>query len=96
MDATQTIARYWDRELACSIVCGAVFAMPAWDWIRTCARGLRERLPIAWRPAAEASGLGLQLLVGGRHLQPIHLLPILGNPCPPTPMPPAHTLFGKR
>ena len=63
MDATQTIARYWDRELACSIVCGAVFAMPAWDWIRTCARGLRERLPIAWRPAAEASGLGLQLLV---------------------------------
>ena len=63
MDATQTVARYWTHELACSIVFGALFAMPAWDWIRACARGLRDRLPEAWRPAAEATGLGLQLFL---------------------------------
>ena len=62
MDPSETLARYWSNELACSLVCGAVFAMPAWDWIRTCARGLRERLPEAWRATAEAVGLGLQLL----------------------------------
>jgi alginate O-acetyltransferase complex protein AlgI len=62
-DTTQTVARYWSHELGCSIVSGAVFAMPAWDWIRNCAGGIRQRLPEGLQPAAEAVGLGLQLLL---------------------------------
>jgi len=57
------VARYWSHELACSIVCGLIFAMPAWGWICNCARGLQRRMPEVVQPAAQAAGMALQLFL---------------------------------
>jgi alginate O-acetyltransferase complex protein AlgI len=57
------VARYWSHELACSIICGAIFAMPAWGWIGRCARGLQRRLPEVLWPAAQVAGMALQLFL---------------------------------
>ncbi|MGB7747805.1 MAG: MBOAT family protein, partial [Verrucomicrobiia bacterium] len=59
----QKVARYWSHELACSIACGAVFAMPVWGWICKGTRGLQRRLPEALRPVAQAVGMALQLFL---------------------------------
>jgi alginate O-acetyltransferase complex protein AlgI len=57
------VARYWSHELACSILCGLIFAMPAWNWIGNCARGLQQRVPEVLQPATQTTGLALQLFL---------------------------------
>ncbi len=62
-NAGQKVARYWSRELAWALVVGAIFAMPTWGWIRSCAQGLQRRTPESLRPAMLAVGSGLELLL---------------------------------
>jgi alginate O-acetyltransferase complex protein AlgI len=57
------VARYWSHELACSIICGVIFATPVWGWICSGARGLQRRMPEVLRPAAQAAGMALQLFL---------------------------------
>jgi alginate O-acetyltransferase complex protein AlgI len=59
----QKIARYWSHELACSLVAGVVFAMPAWSWLQRGARRVEEWTPAALQPAARTAGQGLQLFL---------------------------------
>lgn len=61
MDPSQKVARYWNAELACSIGCGVIFAMPAWHWILRLGQTLRQRLPETIGVAVESVGLGLEL-----------------------------------
>jgi alginate O-acetyltransferase complex protein AlgI len=63
VDPNQKVARYWNAELACSIGCGALFAMPAWGWVLGWARAVRRRLPGVTGTVAETAGLGLELLL---------------------------------
>ncbi|MGD0615251.1 MAG: MBOAT family O-acyltransferase [Verrucomicrobiota bacterium] len=63
VDPNQKVARYWNAELACSIGCGVLFAMPAWEWILDRARAVRRLLPGMTGTVAETAGLGLELLL---------------------------------
>jgi alginate O-acetyltransferase complex protein AlgI len=40
-----------------------MFAMPAWDWIRSSARTVQRWVPAALQPATQAVGQGLQLFL---------------------------------
>jgi alginate O-acetyltransferase complex protein AlgI len=59
----QKVARYWSHELACVLILGVIFALPTWSGLRRNAGDLQRRLPAAWQPAAQAAGLGLQLVL---------------------------------
>jgi alginate O-acetyltransferase complex protein AlgI len=61
--AGQRIARYWSNELGFALVCGAIFSMPAWNWVVESARRIHGRMPVLLRPVAQAAGLGVQFLL---------------------------------
>lgn len=63
VDPAQKLARYWTHELGWCMLFGVVFAMPAWDWLRTRARAVQEWVPGALQPATQAVGLGVQLFL---------------------------------
>jgi alginate O-acetyltransferase complex protein AlgI len=63
VDPSQKVARYWNAELACSVGCGVIFAMPTWHWILGWGRAVRRQLPGVMGTVAESAGLGLELVL---------------------------------
>jgi alginate O-acetyltransferase complex protein AlgI len=63
VDPNQKVARYWNSELMWSLIGGAVFAMPAWSWVRNFAGRAQDRIPAALQPTTQAFGLGLELFL---------------------------------
>ena len=63
VNPAQKIARYWSNELGWCIALGVVFAMPAWDWLRSGTRAVQRWVPGRFQPATQAVGLGVQLFL---------------------------------
>jgi alginate O-acetyltransferase complex protein AlgI len=63
MAASQPLTRYLSHQVICSILLGLVFSTPIWTWIKGLLAAIPERAPNSLRPAVQAGGALLELVL---------------------------------